>query len=116
MKHLLLATVAALLALAEPARASYDVAEVLQKFDDGTPVEKSVIKGSLKANVDGFATANWDLKNNGKSPLYCEPIKIYLTDEQLIDILRRWAKAHPTNLPTAMALLLALKDAFPCTK
>ena len=113
MKQFLLAAVTGIILLS-PARASYDVAEALQKFDTATPVEKSIIKGLIKANADGFAIANWDLKQNGKPPLYCEPVKITLTAEQLIDILRQWAKAHPSNFPTVMALLFALKEAFPC--
>lgn len=92
-----------------------DVTEMLRQFDQGTDLEKTILKGLVKANADGFAIANWDLKNSGKPPLFCEPVKISPTPEQLIDILRRWVEAHRAiDFPSAMALLFALKEAFPC--
>ncbi|MEW6640989.1 MAG: Rap1a/Tai family immunity protein [Pseudomonadota bacterium] len=49
--------------------------------------------------------------------LFCLPAKLVLTNEQLDDIMKRWADKQTANLdstPMAAILLAALKDAFPC--
>jgi len=110
------------LSLLWPASAVADIADVLQKLDHGTVADKSFIKTLFIGIGEGFDTANDQLKMNNKPMLYCMPVTIKLTGDQLIDILRRWAEANRAKAPRmdaappAQALLYALEDAFPCTK
>jgi hypothetical protein len=62
------------------------------------------------------------LQETGKPLLYCSPASIEFTDDQLVDMLRRWVEANRAEAPRidtaqpAMAQLYALEDAFPCPK
>jgi hypothetical protein len=70
--------------------------------------------------------ANASLNGDKRAPLYCQPEKLFLNVGQHIDMLQRWARDQKAqtpgaefgkyidNLPVAMAMLLALKDTFPC--
>jgi hypothetical protein len=72
----------------------------------------------------GYANAN--LKGDNRAPLYCQPEKLFLNVGQHIDMLQRWVRDQKAqtpgaefgqyieNLPVAMAMLLALKETFPC--
>jgi hypothetical protein len=78
----------------------------------------------LRARVveieDGFGAANDELDATGKPKLYCAPEGVKFTGDQLIAILGKWVDANRGKAPRldaappAMALLLALEDAFPC--
>jgi hypothetical protein len=70
--------------------------------------------------------ANASLNGDNRAPLYCQPEKLFLNVGQHIDMLQRWVRDQKAqtpgaefdkyidNLPVAMAMLLALKDTFPC--
>jgi len=70
--------------------------------------------------------ANASLTSDSRAPLYCQPEKLFLTVGQHIDMLQRWVRDQKAqtpgaefgnyidNMSVAMAMLLALKDTFPC--
>ncbi len=105
-----------------PIAALADIADVFRNYDRGTAADRTFIKTLIVGIADGFDAANDQLKEDGKSALYCAPAGIKFTGDQLIDILRRWIEANRAkapridNAPPAMALLHALEEAFPCPK
>lgn len=64
----------------------------------------------------GLSWANAALEVYGRPKLYCEPGKVALTDDQMIDILRRAVQSHRVDTGSRLAptLLLAFQEAFPC--
>jgi hypothetical protein len=74
--------------------------------------------------VFALGYANASLNGDNRAPLYCQPEKLFLNVGQDIDMLQRWVRdqkaqmpdggSYIDNMPVAMAMLLALKDTFPC--
>jgi len=65
---------------------------------------------------NGMEWVNSWLESKGRKPVFCTPAKIALTDDQVIDIMRRYVEANSDyqNHPFGFVLLYALIDAFPC--
>jgi hypothetical protein len=104
---------ALLLALVTPAAAEISANQLLAGFKaKDTTVPKLYFRGL----GDAFAWSNTALIHDGSTGLYCPPSRIALTDDQLLDMLRRFVEAKPSfgTDPVGMVLLLSLKDAFPC--
>ncbi|MBV8848199.1 MAG: hypothetical protein JOZ16_01285 [Methylobacteriaceae bacterium] len=66
--------------------------------------------------ADGMGWANADARYFGKSAAYCEPPKLALTTEQVIDIVQRYAEkdAFLMDKPLGATMIAALKEVFPC--
>jgi hypothetical protein len=74
--------------------------------------------------VFALGYANASLIGNNRAPLYCQPEKLFLNVGQHIDMLQRWVRDQKAqmrdgglyidNMSVAMAMLMALKDTFPC--
>jgi hypothetical protein len=58
------------------------------------------------------------LQSEGKTPLFCQPSKVALTTEQILDMLRREVKETPplADMPYGLAMLKTLEKVFPCNK
>jgi len=67
---------------------------------------------------NGFAWANAANESHGLPPLYCQPRNLALTQDQVIDILDNYIKAGKATLQSevSLVLLMALKNAFPCSR
>jgi len=68
----------------------------------------------------GLMWANTGLENIGRPPLYCQPGKLALNVDNILQILddyidRKKDQLKP-DLPVEMLLLYALKETFPCKK
>jgi type II secretory pathway pseudopilin PulG len=76
---------------------------------------------AMKTYVSGIATgigwANTHQENKGQ-PIFCQPRKLALTDDQTIDILRRYVEQHPEygGHPVGVILLEAFMVTFACPK
>jgi hypothetical protein len=99
-----------------PAQAEIDAETLLLNHARGTAEAKDILAGMLGATENGLSWANTAISNEGQPRLYCVPAKLALTNAQDVDILRRYTLDHPDKktLPYGLALLLALKEAFPC--
>ncbi len=68
----------------------------------------------------GIYWANMHLQQTGKSPIYCQPLKLSLSGENYLNILDRYAEQNKDKIkPGAFIELLLLEgliDTFPCTK
>jgi hypothetical protein len=115
MKHLLpLALLSAAICTATPAAAELSAKLLLDAFQ--AKGDKGTIKVYFRGLSEAFAWSNTALNNQGQTRLYCEPATITLTDEQELDIMRRYVESRPSfgTDPAGMVLLLSLKNAFPC--
>jgi len=99
-----------------PAQAEIDAETLLLNHARGSAEAKAILAGMLGATENGLSWANTAISNEGQPRLYCVPAKLAFTSAQDVDILRRYALDHPDKktLPYGLALLLALKEAFPC--
>jgi hypothetical protein len=100
-------------ALVTPAAAEISANKLLADFK---VKDTTVAKLYLRGLSDAFGWSNTALIHDGSAGLYCPPSTIVLTDDQELDILRRFVEAKPNlgTSPVGMVLLLSLKDAFPC--
>jgi hypothetical protein len=71
----------------------------------------------INAMQIGMMWANVMLKDRGQPMLYCQP-EIAITNDQMLDMLRRAVKDNPKwgDFPVALAVLVTLQWAFPCDK
>jgi hypothetical protein len=98
------------------ASAEADVASYFKNYARASDSTQSFYRTVLSSYENGMAWANATLQEQGSKPLYCPPEKVALTGDQLLDILRRFALDRPPiqKYPFGLALLEALRDAFPC--
>jgi hypothetical protein len=75
----------------------------------------------IQGTVNGLAWANGVLAQNGAPPLYCQPSKMALTGEQVLDILNRYLDERLAEkskkwegIPLGLGVLFALQEVFPC--
>jgi hypothetical protein len=100
---------AALLTVALPASAQHtDAAHAIAQFKQGDVAIRILVMGE----VDGLGWANVDLA----APLFCQPVKLALSADQIFDIMERYLNSHPEKgqFPVGMVVKLSLKEAFPC--
>ena len=68
--------------------------------------------------VMALGYANTSLLADNRTPLFCQPQHLTISVDQYIDMLEGWVREKNAgvvdNLPVAMAMLMALKEAFPC--
>jgi hypothetical protein len=100
---------------ARPASAEMPGNEMIALFRKGD--QREAVEFYLRGLFAGYSWANTVLWSEGKTPLFCEPEKIVLTVDQELDILARHIEHVPANgkVPVGLAMLHALRDAFPCT-
>ena len=75
----------------------------------------------LRGVWDGFQSANVSLEENHQRPLFCQPPKLEIPLDQVIDILKRYigddhrlSTEAIRGFPVDGVLLTALQDVFPC--
>jgi len=75
------------------------------------------IHADLIARGIWTAQAMYGIRLN-QPQLYCQPLALTLTGEQVIDMLRRAVQKDPAigKLDTGLGIFRALEDAFPCEK
>jgi hypothetical protein len=79
---------AALLTIALPASAQHtDAAHAIAQFKQGDVAIRILVMGE----VDGLGWANVDLA----APLFCQPVKLALSADQIFDIMERYLNSHP---------------------
>jgi hypothetical protein len=64
----------------------------------------------------GMLWASVVSEKEGNQPLFCPPLKLGLTSEQTVDVVRRYVEDHPStgSSPAGLVTLYALRDTFPC--
>jgi len=87
----------------------------LEKYDN-TSVSKFWWGTAFGQGYSGMLWMNSWLESKGRKPVFCPPDKIAFTDDQLIDIMRRYVKKNSDSQddPFGFVLLYAVIDAFPC--
>ena len=91
----------------------YDLAEQAHDLESNR-----IYQAILGHEVDGMDWANTALKESRKElPLYCVPANLALTNNQLIDIVRRMRTDVPSlgKSPVGLVILFALQKTFPCS-
>lgn len=71
---------------------------------------------TISSMANGMSWMNVELEFSGKGPVYCQPDKLAITDDQYVIILKEHIMRNPrmANSSLGLALLNALKDTFPC--
>jgi hypothetical protein len=100
---------------ASPARAeasASDFIRLLNSEGDASWVARVRVGGIAQ----GFFWSNAFLTHQGLTSHYCAPERMAMTDEQVIDILKRHVQASPQkgSLPVGLVLMDALKEILPC--
>jgi hypothetical protein len=96
------------------AHADPSIRVVLSEYSKGNVAAIAYLRG-ISA---GLGWANALIAQSGERPIYCQPDKLALTDEQRLDILNRFLAEYPrvAEQQVGVVLMAALKDAFPCPK
>lgn len=99
-------------AFAVPAHAEMSAKDLLAEYKAGNALSTAFMHGI----ADGIGWEEGYQEENGGVRAYCQPGKLALTPEQEADITSRYIAANPKagEYPFGLALLLALKDTFPC--
>ena len=106
---------AAIFVASVPAHAEAGADYFIETIDGGGS-DGLILTAALNGMVLGFSWANAELESANEAPLFCQPRRIALASDQIIDILRRYVESHPDQRQTAagLVMLMALKDALPC--
>jgi hypothetical protein len=90
----------------------------LDNYEKSEANDKRVIESLLVATYVGMFWSTMQLQSEGKTPLFCQPSKVALTTEQILDMLRREVKETPplADMPYGLAMLKTLEKVFPCNK
>jgi hypothetical protein len=101
-----------IVASAVPAHAEMSAKDLISEYRAGNQWTAVFILGI--ENGLGWEESYQD--ENGGVAIFCQPGKLALTVEQDVDITSRYVAANPKSAeyPFGMALLLAMKDTFPC--
>jgi hypothetical protein len=104
-----------LICQASPARAEASASELIRLLNsegDASWVARVRVGGIAQ----GFFWSNAFLTHQGLSSHYCAPERMAMTDEQVIDILKRHVQANPQkgSLPIELVLMDAFKETLPC--
>jgi hypothetical protein len=85
-------------------------------------LQRSAGEGELTKIISmqqqGVGWANMLFRTERKQqPLYCEPSSLMLTGEQIVDMMDRYVREHPSMGRVAWQLIMirALQEVFPCT-
>jgi hypothetical protein len=99
-----------------PAFAEVDAQTFLKGYDGSGPDDRATLARILGATENGIAWTISAVKHDHGIDVFCTPNKLALTDQQDVDILRRYVQVHPKDgtYPYGLVLLMALRDAFPC--
>jgi hypothetical protein len=91
------------------------VTDFLKLHDE--PLGRDQTETEILGVQNGFIEANAFLAGTRKeSPMYCQPEKLSLTADQLVDMLRRAVKDRPEldDADLASALLSVMQHTFAC--
>jgi hypothetical protein len=110
MKGQISVALLAVLAVSLPARADLLTKLALARSSD--PTTRTYFQGL----ADGMGWANATAREDGKAPLFCQPGKLALTTEQIINIVQRYADKDTffMDMPLGATMITALKEVFPC--
>jgi hypothetical protein len=102
--------------LPSAAHAEMSANELLAQYAQAGPDKKELLKIVVSSNENGMQWVNTFLDNRGQQRVYCSPPTSALTGEQVLDIVAREIKNTPNlgNQPYGLAILVALRKAFPC--
>jgi hypothetical protein len=94
-----------------------DVGDLLKAYDSKDRLRKEYATIHADLIARGIFAANTEVVYVRKqAPLYCQPLALQLTGEQVIDLLRRAAEKEASlgTLSTGTGILIALQRTFPC--
>lgn len=92
----------------------------VKQYQDSLGEDRTLLTLYIIAAEDAFSWTNASLHNRGDAQLYCVPDRLALTNDQVIDIVDRYAVSRADvvdqdQMYLAMFVLFAMEDAFPCT-
>jgi hypothetical protein len=94
-----------------------NVQSLLRTYDAAPAEGRAFIETFVSGREQGLLVANSYLVTiRHEKPMYCQPDRLTLMPEQIIDMLRRESAADPTlaGLPVEDGILLTLVREFPC--
>ena len=115
IKHIITASMLALLALSSPAQAEETAKDTLAYIDGADEEVANLYNVFVSALGTGIQWANVVAHDNGQ-PIFCPPEKLAITRDQKVQLLRTIVKDNPrlANASAGLALMLAYKETFPC--
>ena len=90
---------------------------ILDAYYHGTPTQKSAAVVALATAQELLAVANVELRTERhEKPLYCAPLRLSLTGDQVAQILQQFIQRDPGmgERQWSVATTLALELVFPC--
>jgi hypothetical protein len=92
-------------------------AQSIEEFRSADGLERTLNVIKIQGVVSGLGSANAVLVDRGEHPLYCEPRRLSLTSDQVINIVTNFIDDHPdldADLPLSSVVVFAMEDVFPC--
>jgi len=121
MRSVKVILVLALLLASVPASAmTYEGYKRLKHSANEGSIEAVTLTVYLAVLANTYTDTNLTLRNKGKTPLYCQPEKLSLNNEAIIDILETMAEktrqsgAEVDTDSVSTLLLEGLRETFPC--
>ena len=101
--------------LSTAAHAEPTAKELLGIVHAGGP-NASVMRTYVVGVSSGLLSANSELALDGQKQFYCQPRKLALTGDQVVQILRDYLEENPKLADDIVSpvVMEALKSAFPC--
>lgn len=112
------AAILASLASATPAQAEDSAKQFMAKIDGPDQLEADLLGMVLAAYGTGISWANLAAEQKNGERLYCQPEKLVLTNDQKVDMVRRYIKKFPEHAdrPAGLVVFMTLLHSFPCKK
>ncbi|MBX7514902.1 hypothetical protein K3179_10150 [Qipengyuania sp. GH38] len=117
MRSVLIAVqICSALLIAKPANAT-PYAGAVEELLEGEELERSIATVMVSSMAEGIFWANTLNDVRGLPQHYCPPKQLAIIDEQYVQIFKTFMEANEEERenPLGSVLLLALRDAFPCT-
>ena|ERR1700677_3918125 len=98
--------------------AEADARTFLQVYDKADLADQQALRRILEWIASGMVLANSDLHSNHRQLIFCQPSKLALTGEQLLDMIQREMQDEPAiaEYPVGFVVLQSLKKIFPCAR
>lgn len=91
--------------------------DILDRLSSSNPSETLVWRLYIDGMTGGLIYANGYQASVRDRPLFCQPSKLSITQEQAIDILKTYVAKDPRmeRAPLGLSLLYAMIYTFPCS-
>jgi len=105
-----------MLVLSAGAYAEPGAADIISVYNGKDAQARDKIALYVSGMAHGFGWINGEAKQNGQSPTFCQPGKLGLSSDIVIQLMSDYLKTHPQlkDQPFGLVAVLTLVDAFPC--